>query len=67
MSLAGVHPDDSLALSLAARVFQIVVWLPWWLMLVARTGALRPPEDSITAEPSGSEPPRQPPRRVATP
>jgi uncharacterized protein (TIRG00374 family) len=67
MSLGGVHPDDSLALSLAARVFQIVVWLPWWLMLVARTGALRPPAESITAEPSPEESPRQPPRRVATP
>jgi glycosyltransferase 2 family protein len=67
MSLGGVHPDDSLALSLAARVFQIVVWLPWWLMLVARTGALRPPDDSATSEPSPGEPQRQPPRRVATP
>jgi len=67
MSLGGVHPDDSLALSLAARVFQIVVWLPWWLMLVARTGALRPPDDSATLEPSPGEPQPQPPRRVATP
>jgi hypothetical protein len=47
-------------------VFQIVVWLPWWLMLVARTGALRPPDDSATSEPSG-EPQRQPPRPVAAP
>lgn len=67
MSLGGVHPDDSLALSLAARVFQIVVWLPWWLMLVARTGALRPPDDSAKSEPSPGEPQRQPPRPVATP
>ena len=43
MSLGGVRPDDSLAMSLAARAFQIMVWMPWWLMLVARTGALRPP------------------------
>jgi hypothetical protein len=65
MSLAGVRPDDSLALSLAARVFQIVVWMPWWLMLVARTGALRPPADSGTSESTTSEtPPQQ--RRVAT-
>ena len=48
MSLGGMRPDDSLALSLAARVFQIVVWLPWWLMLVARTGALRPPAEPAT-------------------
>jgi uncharacterized membrane protein YbhN (UPF0104 family) len=64
MSLAGVRPDDSLALSVAARIFQIVVWLPWWLMLVARTGALRPPAESATPEPTSNEPP---PRRVATP
>ena len=63
MSLGGVRPDDSLALSLAARVFQIVVWLPWWLMLVARIGALRPPAEPATSEPTVSEPP---PRRVAT-
>ena len=60
-----MRPDDSLALSLAARVFQIVVWLPWWLMLVARTGAVRPPGDSTTPDPSTEPPP--PPRRVATP
>jgi hypothetical protein len=40
-----------------------VVWLPWWLMLVARIGALRPPADPATSEPTVSEPP---PRRVAT-
>ena len=64
MSLAGVRPDDSLALSLAARVFQIVIWMPWWLMLIARTGALRPPAETITPEPTTSKPP---PPRVATP
>lgn len=49
MTLGGMRPDDSLALSLATRVFQIVVWLPWWLMLVARTGFFRPPTEP-TAE-----------------
>jgi glycosyltransferase 2 family protein len=67
MSLAGVHPDASLALSVAARVFQIVVWLPWWLMLVARTGALRPPAEPVTPEPTTTEPTTtEPPRRVAS-
>lgn len=42
MTLGGVRPDDSLAISLAARALQIVVWAPWWLMLVARTGVVRP-------------------------
>lgn len=64
MTLGGVRPDDSLALSLAARVFQIVVWLPWWLMLVARFGALRPPAEPTTPDTSASEPPTPP--RVAT-
>ena len=66
MSLGGMRPDDSLALSLAARVFQIVVWLPWWLMLVARTGAVRPPGEPTTPDAPSPEPP-PPPRRVATP
>ena len=43
MTLGGVRPEDSLAISIAARALQILVWLPWWLMLVARTGTLRPP------------------------
>ena len=63
MSLAGVRPDASLALSVAARVFQIVVWLPWWLMLIARTGALRPPAESVAPEPAPGKPP---PPRIAT-
>jgi hypothetical protein len=45
-------------------VFQIVVWLPWWLMLVARTGALRPPAESVTPDPAPRKPP---PPRIATP
>ena len=48
MTLGGVRPEDSLAISLAARALQIVVWLPWWLMLVARTGALGPPPSRHT-------------------
>jgi len=42
MALGGVQPADALAVSLAARAFQIIVWLPWWLMLAARIG-VRPP------------------------
>ena len=64
MALGGMRPDDALALSVAARIFQIVVWLPWWLMLVARTGAVRPPaEPATTTEPTPSKPT---PPRVAT-
>lgn len=43
MALGGVRPDDSLAISLATRALQIIVWLPWWLAMTGRTGALRPP------------------------
>ena len=42
MALGGVQPADALAVSLAARALQVVVWFPWWLMLAARTG-VRPP------------------------
>ncbi|HEY7640269.1 MAG TPA: lysylphosphatidylglycerol synthase transmembrane domain-containing protein [Steroidobacteraceae bacterium] len=65
MALGGMRPDHSLALSVAARVFQIVVWLPWWLMLVARTGTVRPlAEPATTPEPTASKP--APPPSVAT-
>jgi uncharacterized protein (TIRG00374 family) len=47
MALGGVQPADALAVSLAARALQIVVWLPWWLMLAARTG-VRPPSEPAT-------------------
>lgn len=66
MTLGGMRPNDSLALSLAARVFQIVVWLPWWLMLVARIGGLRPPVEPAASEPTPSKPQPPPPRSVAT-
>jgi uncharacterized protein (TIRG00374 family) len=43
MALAKVAPEDSLAISLTARVVQIIVWFPWWLALAVRTGTVRPP------------------------
>lgn len=46
MALGGVRPADALAVSLAARALQIVVWLPWWLMLAARAG-VRPPTEPV--------------------
>jgi hypothetical protein len=60
-----MRPDDSLALSVAARVFQVVVWLPWWLMMVARTGAVRPPAEPATSEAAPATGKQTPPR-VAT-
>lgn len=51
MALGGVRPADALAISLAARALQIIVWLPWWLMLAARTG-VRPPVESVSPPPT---------------
>jgi glycosyltransferase 2 family protein len=56
MALGGVQPADALAVSLAARALQIVVWLPWWLMLAARTG-VRPPTDTVTVSSGAAGPP----------
>jgi uncharacterized protein (TIRG00374 family) len=53
MALGGVKPADALAISLAARALQIIVWLPWWLMLAARTG-VRPPAEPATPPPAAS-------------
>jgi uncharacterized protein (TIRG00374 family) len=49
MALGGVKPADALAVSLAARALQIVVWFPWWLMLAARTG-VRPPVEPVASD-----------------
>jgi glycosyltransferase 2 family protein len=45
MTLGGVRAEDSLAISLAMRVLQIVVWLPWWLLMALNTKDLRPPRE----------------------
>jgi uncharacterized protein (TIRG00374 family) len=52
MALGGVRPADALAVSLGARALQIVVWLPFWLMLATRTG-MRPPSEPL-APPTGT-------------
>jgi uncharacterized protein (TIRG00374 family) len=48
MTLGGVRPEDSLAVSLAMRALQIVAWLPWWLMMAVETKNLRPPEEAAS-------------------
>jgi glycosyltransferase 2 family protein len=48
MTLGGVRPEDSLAISLAMRALQIVVWLPWWLMMAMEAKTVRPPESAAT-------------------
>lgn len=42
MKLSGISFEDALAISIAARALQILAWLPWWLALMARMGAVRP-------------------------
>jgi uncharacterized protein (TIRG00374 family) len=44
MTLGGVRPEDSLAISLAMRALQIVAWFPWWLSMAMQTKDLRPPQ-----------------------
>jgi uncharacterized protein (TIRG00374 family) len=46
MTLGGVRPENSLAISLALRALQIVVWLPWWLAMAVQTKHVRPPDTS---------------------
>lgn len=48
MTLGGVRPDDSLAISLAMRALQVVVWLPWWLALAFATKSMRPPQEAAS-------------------
>jgi uncharacterized protein (TIRG00374 family) len=51
MTLGGVRPEDSLAISLAMRALQVIVWFPWWLMMAFEMKHLKPPQDEpLTAE-----------------
>ncbi len=48
MSLGGVRPEDALAISLAMRALQVVVWFPWWLMMAIETKNVRPPAEAAS-------------------
>lgn len=52
LNLAGIRSEDALAISIAARALQILVWLPWWLALMARMQAVTPPENARSNSPS---------------
>ncbi len=43
MALAGVAAAEAVALALAYRGLQVLLWLPWWLAYTLRTGSVRPP------------------------
>ncbi|MBM0107995.1 flippase-like domain-containing protein [Steroidobacter sp. S1-65] len=66
MALGGVRPADALAVSLAARALQVVVWFPWWLMLAARTG-MRPPSEAVTPAAAPTNPAAAPTNIGTTP
>jgi uncharacterized protein (TIRG00374 family) len=48
LSLAGVSPAEGVALALAYRGLQIVLWLPFWLAYMLETGSVRPPKPAAT-------------------
>lgn len=43
MSLAGIPPQESVAIAFTGRIFQMVSWLPWWLAYVMETGRIKRP------------------------
>jgi uncharacterized protein (TIRG00374 family) len=59
MTLGGVRPEDSLAISLAMRALQIVVWFPWWLLMAVEARNVRPPDDVQSGGPAGHPAGRQ--------
>jgi len=44
LSLAGVSAAEGVALALAYRGLQVLLWLPWWLAYTLQTGTIRPPK-----------------------
>lgn len=42
--LARVPAEASLAIAISGRVIQLACFLPWWLVQVAGSGGVRPPE-----------------------
>jgi len=44
--LAGISADAALAIAISGRIIQLFAFLPWWLVYVARSGAVRPPSAS---------------------
>ena len=44
--LAGIGADAALAIAISGRIIQLFAFLPWWLVYVARSGAVRPPSAS---------------------
>lgn len=43
MSMAGVPPEESVAIALIGRILQVVSWVPWWLGYVVERGKLARP------------------------
>jgi glycosyltransferase 2 family protein len=41
--LAGIDAASALAIAISGRIIQLLAFLPWWVVYVARSGAIRPP------------------------
>lgn len=48
LSLAGVAPAQGVALALAYRGLQILLWLPFWLSYTVQSGSVRPPKPAAS-------------------
>ena len=46
LALAGIVAAEAIALALAYRGLQVLLWLPWWLAYTLRTGSVRPPRSA---------------------
>lgn len=44
MSIAGVPPVQSVAISFSARILEMIAWLPWWIVEVISKEKIKPPE-----------------------
>ena len=44
--LAGISAEAALAIAISGRIIQLFAFLPWWVVYVARSGAVRPPSAS---------------------
>jgi hypothetical protein len=48
LGVAGIGAAEAVALALANRVIQVVLWLPWWLAYTLQAGTVRPPSSTAT-------------------
>ena len=49
LGLGGVGAAEAVALSIAGRLVQVLIWLPWWFSYTVQAGSLRPPKGAPQA------------------